>query len=91
MYFTITSDNLKTPDQWSIIFFVFSLSNNLYYLNNVKGFYISMITCRLFRKTFIKNLIELIPRHMRQRIQVTQTNFSIATVTKVKRNDGTRN
>ncbi len=84
MYFTITFNDVKSNDQTSIISFVSSLTNNFYYLNNVKAFYISMLTSRLFRKTFLKGLIELLPRYMRPRFQVSQTNFSMATITRMR-------
>ncbi len=81
---------MKTNDQWTIIFLVYSLSNNCYYLNNFKAFYVSILTSHLFRKTFVKGLIELLPRQMRPRFQVSQAHTSMATVTKTRRGDVTR-
>jgi hypothetical protein len=73
MYFTnYTANDVKTNDQWTIIFLVYSLSNNCYYLNNFKAFYVSILTSHLFRKTFVKGLIELLPRQMRPRFQLSQ-------------------
>ena len=49
-----------------------------------------MLTSHLFRKTFIKGFINLLPREMRPRFQVTQTNISMATVTRMRRGDPPR-
>jgi hypothetical protein len=90
MYNTYTMNNIRTPDQSSIVSFVFVLTNYCYYLNNVKSYYLSMLTSDLFRKTFIKGLIELLPRHVRARFQVTETNFSMATLTNFRRGNTSR-
>jgi hypothetical protein len=90
MYFTYTMNNIRTPDQLSIVFFVFLLTNYCYYLNNVKSYYISMLTSDLFRKTFVKGLIQLLPRHVRARFQVSQTNFSMGTLTRLRRGNASR-
>jgi hypothetical protein len=89
-YFLITADDVRSNDQVSIVFFVFDLTNDCYYLNNVKSFYLSILTCQLFRKTFIKGLIDLLPRHYRPRFQLSQTNFSMNTVTKMRQGDTSR-
>jgi hypothetical protein len=69
-------------DQYAIIFFVFTLTNYCYYLNNVKAFYVSILTSHLFRQTFIKGFIGLLPRRARLRFQASQTYVvSMATVT----------
>jgi len=70
MYFTFTINDTKSDEQSSIIFFVYSLSNNLYYLNNTKSFYLSILTSILFQKTFFKGLVNLIPHYIRQRIHM---------------------
>jgi hypothetical protein len=70
MYFTFTINDTKSDEQSSIIFFVYSLSNNLYYLNNTKSFYLSILTSGLFQKTFFKALVNLIPHYIRQRIHM---------------------
>jgi hypothetical protein len=85
MYYMYTVNYIRTPDQSSIVFFVYILTNDCYYLNNVKSYYISMLTSDLFRKTFIKGLVELLPRHVRARFQVTETNISMATITNLRR------
>jgi hypothetical protein len=85
MYFTLVGAQITDPDQSAIIFFVFSVSNNVFYLNNVKAFYVSMLTSSLFRKTFVKGFIDLLPRKIRPQFHFTETNASMATVAKSNR------
>jgi hypothetical protein len=85
MYFTYTINDVRTIDQLSIVYFVFTLTNYCFSLNNVKSYYISMLTSDLFRKTFIKGIIKLLPRHVRAQFQGSQTNFSMATITRLRR------
>jgi hypothetical protein len=87
MYNSIPASYVRSSEQRSIISFVYSVTNYFYYVNNVKSFYLSLLTSRLFRETFIKALINLLPRHLRQRFELSQTNFPIMTVTKIKRGD----
>ncbi|CAF3422612.1 unnamed protein product [Rotaria sp. Silwood1] len=68
-------------------FFVFSLTNNCCYINNVKSFYLSLLTSHLFRKTLIKGLIEILPRHLRSQYQVSQIQPSMATITRIRPRD----
>ncbi|CAF0845561.1 unnamed protein product [Adineta steineri] len=65
-YFTFTPIATEDPVDLSIIIFVFGLSNNLYYLNNVKAFYISILTSRVVRKEFVSGLNNLYRRYIRQ-------------------------
>ena len=90
MYVTVTTNYIRTMDQLTIIYFVYGLSLNCYYFNNVKSFYLSMLTSRLFRKTFITGLIALLPRQFRPRLRALQADFSVATVTRMKRGDAPR-
>jgi hypothetical protein len=60
IYFIVTQYNNKSDEQLAIDLFSFTLTNTLYYLINVKSFYLSTLTCRLFRETFIKALMKLI-------------------------------
>ena len=90
MYYSITMYDVRTNDQYTILFFVFDLTNYCFYLNNVKAFYLSMLTSHLFRKTFIKGFINLLPRQMRPRFQVSQADKSMATVTRMRRGDASR-
>ncbi|CAF1187620.1 unnamed protein product [Adineta steineri] len=73
-YFTFAPIYTQTPVDLSIIFFVFSLSNNLYYLNNVKAFYITILTSRVFRKAFVGGLNNLFRRYIRQQMNVSMVN-----------------
>ncbi|CAF1479167.1 unnamed protein product [Adineta ricciae] len=58
LYWIVTRNANKTADQWAIFYFTFSLSNNLYYLINVKSFYLSTLTSRLFRQALIRGLFK---------------------------------
>ncbi|CAF1282539.1 unnamed protein product [Adineta steineri] len=62
MYNNISANITKTSEQQTIINFVYWLTNHWFYLNNVKSFYLSILTSRLFRQTFLKALIRLLPR-----------------------------
>ncbi len=72
MYHIITLYYLRTPNQQIIHYFIWCISNNVYYLINVKSFYLSTLTSRLFRKTFFKGLFRLF--HCRR---VEQTNTKL--------------
>ncbi|CAF3965851.1 unnamed protein product, partial [Adineta steineri] len=74
LYFTFAPIYTETAVDLSIIFFVFGLSNNLYYLNNVKAFYISILTSRVFRKTFISGLNNLYRRYIRHQMNASTVN-----------------
>ncbi|CAF1044660.1 unnamed protein product [Adineta steineri] len=73
-YYTFAPIYTATPVEVSIIFFVFSLSNNLYYLNNVKAFYVSILTSYVFRKAFISGLNNLYRRYIRQHMNTAMIN-----------------
>ncbi|UJR20004.1 hypothetical protein I4U23_023138 [Adineta vaga] len=83
LYYLIPVTVPRTSEQQTIVNFIYSLSNCCYYLNNVKSFYLSIATSHLFRQTFIKALIRLLPRNQRQRWQLTQTNVQMMTLTKI--------
>ncbi|CAF4130754.1 unnamed protein product [Rotaria sp. Silwood2] len=84
MYYAFTANYIRTVEQSSIISFVYKLTNYCYYLINVKSFYLSMLTSRLFRKTLINSLIEILPRCMRPRFQILQATHSIVTLTNMR-------
>ena len=84
-YQVATMNEERTMEQNSIIMFVISLTATCYHLNNAKAFYISMLTSKLFRRTFIKGLNGLLPRSVRARLQVTQTNTQQHTGSKLQR------
>ena len=52
----------------------YTISSVVYYFISVKPFYISLLVSKLFRKTFIKGLMKLIPRQHRVGIRMLQTN-----------------
>lgn len=85
IYMTITANQSKTFEEYAILNFVMSLTNNVYYLNNVKSFYISLLISRLFRQMFFKALLKLIPQSLRPQLELLKTRASANTVTKVKR------
>jgi hypothetical protein len=66
-YFFATQYDNKSAEEWVIIYFVLSLTNDLYYVINIRSFYLSTLTSRLFRKTFIMALFKLFPRHFYRR------------------------
>lgn len=66
-YFIATLYDNKSIETRAITMFALTLTNNFYYLINVKSFYLSTLTSRLFRDTLIKALFKLLPRHVYQR------------------------
>jgi hypothetical protein len=66
-YISITQYDNKTAEQWAIIDFVSALTNNLYYLINVRSFYLSTLTSGLFRNTLTTALFKLLPGQLHQR------------------------
>jgi hypothetical protein len=90
MCYSITMYDVRSNDQYTILVFVFALTNYCFYLNNVKAFYLSMFTSHLFRKTFINGFTNLLPRQIRPRFQVVKANISMATVTRMRRGDTSR-
>lgn len=61
-YYYLPASGGRTTEQRTIINFVYWLTNYCYYLNNVKSFYLSMLTSRLLRQTFMKTLIKMLPQ-----------------------------
>jgi len=84
MYRTFTASRVKTYEENVIIYFVNTISLSIFYLNNVKAFYISLLTSQLFRKVFIKNVLKLFCRRHRIRVGITQTNTIRGTGTRNK-------
>ncbi len=62
-YYIFIEFQNKSAEQWAIIYFVLSLTNNLYYIINVKSFYLSTLTSRLFRETLIRSCFKLIHKN----------------------------
>ncbi|UJR14452.1 hypothetical protein I4U23_001449 [Adineta vaga] len=59
-YFTTTQYKTKSAELRAIDSFLLSLTNNLYYIINIKSFYLSTLTSRVFRKTFMTVLTRLV-------------------------------
>ncbi|UJR19360.1 hypothetical protein I4U23_022489 [Adineta vaga] len=83
IYYFIPIETSRTLEQQSIVNFFYSFTNYCYYLNNVKSFYLSILTSHLFRKTFIKSLIKFLPSHQRQRWTLSQTNVPMMNLTRI--------
>ncbi len=68
VYTIMTKSNPKSSEQLAIEQFAFILFNYIYYLNNVKSFFLCMMSSRLFRKTSIEFILKLTGqwRHIRQ-------------------------
>jgi hypothetical protein len=71
MYHVIIMYNIKSNEQQIVHYFIWYVSNDVYYLINVKSFYLSTLTSRLFRTTFFKSLFQLLP-YCQQRQNKTQ-------------------
>jgi len=82
MYYTYRTRFTENIQQGSIVLFVFILTNNFYYLNNVKSFYLSIATSRLFRRIFIKRVIRLFSGHVCRPFQAIQRNFLVNIIPK---------
>jgi hypothetical protein len=72
IYYAATMYNNRSVEQWAIHYFLFFLTNTLYYINNVKSFYLSTLTSRLFRQIFIKALLKLIRKSAQQQRNTTR-------------------
>jgi hypothetical protein len=81
--FATTHDTISLAQQ-TITLFVYRIAIYCFYLNNVKSFYVSMLTSQLFRQTFIKGLIKCLPRHVQQQLAQSQATGLIVTVLKMK-------
>ncbi|CAF0921747.1 unnamed protein product [Adineta steineri] len=82
VYYTFTSISTKSPVELSIIFFVLVFSNSFFYLNNVKAFYVSILTSRVFRKAFIGGLSNLYRRYIRHQMNLSMINPNTQTKNK---------
>jgi ammonia channel protein AmtB len=84
-YVLASGNDSKSFGQQPITFFVYRIALYCYYLNNVKSFYVSMLTSQLFRQTFTKGLIKCLPRHEQRQFAQPRTTGLTVTVTKTKR------
>jgi len=77
IYHIINFYNIKSNEQQIVHYFIWCISNNIYYLINVKSFYLSTLTSRLFRKTFLKALFRLLPNCQQQQENIRLTGSSL--------------
>jgi len=70
--------NIKTPMVYAVI-----ITFYCYYLNNVKSFYVSILTSQSFRQKFKEALINRLPRRIRQQIRSS----NISNVTRARTNN----
>jgi hypothetical protein len=73
-YYLNTVTNARTAEEWAIIYFILSLTNNLCYVNKVKSFYLSTLTSRVFRQTFKSALLKLFSRNLPMSHPIQQVN-----------------
>lgn len=59
LYYLAIENIIQSNLQLSIIYFLLALTNNLYYVINVKSFYLSILTSRRFRLTLITDIFKL--------------------------------
>jgi hypothetical protein len=63
-YYLATQYENKSGQGSGINFNSLSLPYNLYFINTVRSFYLSTLTSRLFRETFITALLKLLPGNL---------------------------
>jgi len=73
LYHTTTFYSNRTEEQWAIHYFIFGLMNTFYYMINIKSFYLSTLTSRLFRETLIKSILKMFGKITGQLSVVTKT------------------
>jgi len=80
IYHIISIYNIKNDEQRIVHYFIWCISNNIYYLINVKSFYLSTLTSRLFRKTFVKALFRLLTcyRHQQRNVKFPENSMNIS-------------
>ncbi len=75
-YFLATQYNNKSAEVQTIIYFVFALSNDLFYVISARSFYLSTLTSRLFRDTLIMALLKLLPGQLNRWWIARNENFT---------------
>jgi hypothetical protein len=66
-YFLGSEYENKSAQESVIVYSAISVPNTLYYVISVRSFYLSTLTSRLFRDTFITALLKLLPGHLHRR------------------------
>jgi hypothetical protein len=69
-YHIITLYHQRSNEQQILHYFIWCISNNVYYLINIKSFYLSTLTSRLFRETFFKALFRLLPCYRQKQTSI---------------------
>lgn len=87
-YHLIVVDKIITDEQRTIHYFLWYCSNNIYYLINVKSFYLSTLTSHLFRKTLFDALLRLLCKFKQQQYNknASETFVNISTRNKSNQN-----
>jgi hypothetical protein len=80
-YYLITRTDENSADGWAITYFALTLTNNLYYVINVKSFYLSTLTSHSFRAILKKASLKLISRCPCLRRFFEATNLPVWVVT----------
>ena len=65
--------------------FLILFAEDCLYLNNVKSFYLSTLTSRYFRETFIDALGNLLPRRICRYVRILNTNSRITDTRYIQR------
>lgn len=87
IYHMITMYSKRNHQQESFHYFLWCISNNIYYLINVKSFYLSTLTSRLFRKTFLQALFRLLLNSKQQQENIYTPGSSINSYLKTRPED----
>ncbi|CAF2545908.1 unnamed protein product [Rotaria sp. Silwood2] len=87
IYHLIVVDNIKSDEQHTVHYFVWYVSNNIYYLINVKSFYLSTLTSRSFRKTFLGALFQLLSCRQQRQNNIKYSEYFTNTSSKTKTDD----
>jgi hypothetical protein len=85
MYWSFTQNNVKSTEKQTIDTFIFFLTNDLFYLNNVKSFFLSTLSSRRFRMIFITALLNLLSGGRYRQRMLNRADFSITEGTKHRR------
>ncbi len=83
-YYLASQYENKSAQGSGINFYSLSLPYNLYFINTVRSFYLSTLTSRLFRETFITALLKLLPGnlHLWWNLKKDRVKMTIGTLAK---------
>ncbi len=86
-YYLATRYENKSGQGSAAIVFALGLTNNLYYVISVRSFYLSTLTSRLFRETFITALLKLLPGNLHRRWNLKNDRVKMTVGTLAKREE----